>query len=141
MPWAIPNPSVPGLRLEFVDAWENPAEQFIRSGQRFRFQFSATAGEPLRIGLAWTDLPARGLQNNLNLFVQHIGTGKKWVGNEDLPMSLGIPDPDNNVELVRLENPTLGDYLIQVTATNLLQAPQDYALVVAGELTSGLTTV
>ena len=54
-------------------------------------------------------------------------------------MKLTHLDTDNNVEVVRIENPPIGDYYIQITATNLLQVPQDYALVVAGELSSGLT--
>lgn len=36
------------------------------------------------------------------------------------------------------DNPAPGDYLIQISASNLLQARQDYALVVVGELGSGL---
>ena len=51
-------------------------------------------------------------------------------------MSLGIPDPENNVEIVRVQNPVPGDYLIQISATNLLSKGQDFALVVAGDLAS-----
>lgn len=141
MPRAIPNSSLPDLHLEFIDSWKDPDKQFVRSGQRLRFQFSISGNEALRICLTWTDLPARALQNNLNLFVQHLQSGQKWVGNEDLPMGLKIPDPDNNVEVVRLPNPAPGDYLIQITATNLLRGPQDFALVVAGQLTTALAQV
>ena len=95
------------------------------------------AGRPLRICLTWTDLPARALQNNLNLFVQ-LPTGDKRLGNEELPGSLNIPDPENNVEIVRIDDPAAGKYLIQVSATNLLRGPQDFALVASGALTSQL---
>lgn len=141
MPWAIPNPSEPSLKLEFLDTWKDPQNQFVGTGQRLRIQFSISGGDWLRICLTWTDLGARALQNNLNLFVQHIPSGQKWRGNEGLPMSLKIPDPDNNVEVVRLENPAVGDYQIQITATNLLQGPQDFALVVTGELASSLVQI
>jgi serine protease AprX len=141
LPWTIPNVAEPQLALSFVDSWKDPAQQFVRSGQRFRYQFGITGGSRLRICLAWTDLPARGLQNNLNLFLQHTGSAQKWIGNEHLPLSLGIPDPDNNVEVVRLESPLPGDYLIQITATNLLRGPQDFALVVVGESVSDLLPV
>jgi hypothetical protein len=77
----------------------------------------------------------------LNLFLQHSESGQKWIGNEDLPMGLRIPDPDNNVEVVRIVNPLSGTYLIQVTATNLLQSEQDFALVVTGQLSSSLIRV
>ncbi|MCX6040019.1 MAG: hypothetical protein NTV69_02640 [Caldilinea sp.] len=60
------------------------------------------------------------------------------MGNGNLPGSLKIPDPENNVEVVRLDNPLPGEYLVQITATNLLAGPQDYALVVAGQLQGGL---
>lgn len=141
LPTTIPNPGFPALKLEFVDNWQDPPNQFNRTGQRFRYSFKLDGGEWLRITLAYTDLPARGLQNDLNLFVQHMQTGQKWIGNADLPMGLKIPDPDNNVEVLRLKNPPPGDYLIQVSAINLLQAPQDFALVVSGELGSPLTVV
>jgi hypothetical protein len=90
-------------------------------------------------------LPARGLQNNLNLFLEHLPTGRKWTGNADLPLAITAPDVENNVEVVRLANPDAGDYLLQITATNLLStggaAAQDFALVVTGELGSALQPV
>jgi serine protease AprX len=141
MPWAIPNPAEPLLKLAFVDNWENPAKQLAASGKRARFQFSTTGGARLRICLAWTDPPARSLQNNLDLFLQHLQSGQKWIGNADVPLKLTVTDPENNVELIRLDNPAPGDYLIQVAAISLLQAPQDFALVVTGELTSDLMPV
>lgn len=142
MPWAIPNLLNPDFKLEFVDSWEDPKRQFSGSGKRFRFEFSISGGKWLRICLVWTDPPGRALQNNLNLFVQYEPpTGQKWIGNENLPMGLKIPDPDNNVEVVHLEDPPIGEYLIQVTATNLLHTPQDFALVITGELSSSLKQI
>lgn len=138
IPWAIPNPSEPNLKLEFRDTWMDPNEQFSSSGQRLRYVFSASDQTRLRLCLTWTDSPGRSLQNNLNLFVEHMGTGDKWVGNKDLPMKLTLLDPDNPVEVVRLEKPQAGDYLVQITATNLLKAPQDFALVITGDITSPL---
>ena len=138
MPWAFPSAAEPAFRLEFLDTWKSKPMQFAQTGQRFRFQISVTGGQWLRICLVWTDLAARALQNNLNLFVQHVPSLQKWAGNKDLPLSLNIPDPDNNVEVVRLADPAPGDYCIQITATNLLKGPQDLALVVTGELASSL---
>lgn len=139
MPWAIPNPRVPKLRLEFRDAWKDSTKHFTITGQRFRYRVSVAGGEWLRVCLTWTDLPARALQNNLDLFVQHLPSSRKWMGNEHLPLRLVLPDPENNIELVRISNPQPGDYLIQVSATNLLQAGQDFALVVTGELVPPLS--
>jgi hypothetical protein len=53
-------------------------------------------------------------------------------------LSLGIPDPENNVEIVRVQNPGPGNYLIQISATNLLSTGQDFALVVLGDLASSI---
>ena len=138
LPTTLPNAAYPTMKLEFIDNWQDPANQFDRTGQRVRCRFSISGGEWLRITMAYTDLPARATQNNLNLFLQHSQSGQKWIGNAQLPMSLRIPDPDNNVEVIRLENPPAGDYLIQISATNLLKGPQDFALVVTGDLSTGL---
>jgi hypothetical protein len=138
----IPNPGAPQLRLEFMDTWQAPNFHFVNNGQRVRRRVTVSGGKWLRICLAWTDVAARALQNNLNVFVQFLPTGQppgqKWIGNEDLPLSLGIPDPENNVEIVRLKDPPVGDYLIQISASNLLSKGQDFALVVVGELGSAL---
>jgi serine protease AprX len=136
MPWAIPNPSEPELSLEFQDTWNEATNQFNHTGQRFRYTFNFSGPGWLRLCLVWTDVPGRALQNNLNLFLQHTPSGKKWIGNENLPLSLTAPDPENNVEIIRIENALAGEYLIQITASNLLQTPQDCALVVTGK---GLT--
>jgi hypothetical protein len=130
----VPNPSNPNFRLEYIDNWQNAADQFLTTGQRHRYQFNVPPGvTTLNITLAYTDLPARALQNNLNLFLQELPNGQKWMGNTALPDSLNIPDTDNNVERIRIVNPAAGNYLIQVTATNILRGPQDLALVVTGE--------
>ena len=140
LPWSVPSPLGPSLALEFADTWHDPQRQFLRTGQRFQYTVAISGGSRLRVTLAYTDRPARGLQNNLNLTIQG-PDGTKWTGNADLPMSLHIPDPDNNVEVVRLDNPKPGSYLIQVSAWNILEPPQDFAIAVAGELDSALVPV
>jgi len=139
---AIPNASQPGMTLQFVDDWQSPNLSFVATGQRRRFHFALPAGTPeLCICMVYTDAPARALQNNLNLFVQHQQSGTKWIGNQSLPDALIIPDPDNNVEVVRITSPSAGDYFIQVFAANLLKSPQDFALVVTGIGVSALNDI
>lgn len=129
----LPNPAWPNLIVQYVDDWQQPGGQFTRTGERRRFRLRITGPCPsLRVCLAYTDLPARALQNNLDLFVLP-PNGQKIVGNAQLANRLILPDPDNNVEVVRIDSPDLGDYLIQVSVTNLLRGPQDFALVVTGE--------
>ena len=137
---AYPNPTRPALKLEFVDDWQNPAGKFTITGQRRRFQIGVAAGQRLAICLVYTDAPGRALQNNLNLLVEMPG-GQKTVGNQGLPLALAPIDQENNVEIVRVNAPAAGNYLIQIAASNLLTADQDFALVVTGALTTGLIPV
>ena len=137
----LPNNSTPTLALEFVDPWRNAADHLRRSGQRRRWTIDVRAGTPLRICLAYTDPPGSGLQNILNLFVEEPDTGRKTIGNADAPHNhLKIPDPNNNVQVVSFDQPAAGKYIIQLTATSLLQ-PQDYAVVVTGDLATGLIPI
>jgi subtilisin family serine protease len=137
----LPNATRPNMQLRFADDWSPAPKGFTVTGQRKRFQFTLpAAGSPLRICLVYTDLPARALQNDLNLFVQ-LPNGDKIMGNMQLPNSLKIPDPQNNIEIVRIDAAPAGPYLIQVAATNLLKGPQDFALVVTGDNVSPLTSI
>jgi hypothetical protein len=131
---AIPNDSAPNLQLQFVDEWQNPNKSLARTGDRQRLQFALPQGVPeIRICLAYTDVPARALQNNLNLIVQHIQSGQRWTGNSGLPDGITRLDTTNNVERVLIANPQPGNYVVQIVASNLLKPPQDFALVVTGD--------
>lgn len=141
MPWAVPNPGEPNLKLEFVDTWHDPDRQFSIVGRRYRYRVRAGSARELRFCLAYTDIPARALQNNLNLQIELPAGGGKRVGNEKRPMKLTDVDSDNNVEIVRIAAPVEGDYLVQISALNLLGKNQDFALVVTGDLKSGLNFV
>jgi serine protease AprX len=132
----IPHAQRPDLRLEFIDCWQAPNLQLGETGERQRFHLDVQAGTPLRLCMAYTDLPGRSLQNDVSLMVQD-PTGKKIAGNTGLP-TMTNSDVDNNVEVIRVDNPTPGRWLIQVFARNLLRPPQDYALVATGALSSAL---
>lgn len=135
----IPNPTIPNLHLEFQDTFNIPALQFTSTGQRFRFILQVNKGSFLRVCMSYTDSPGRGLQNNLNLMVDHQDAitrqRTKWVGNDDVNNGLNLPDPDNNTERVWIEGESFksGTYTIMVFAANLLKFPQDFALVVTAE--------
>jgi subtilisin family serine protease len=132
----VPNPAESDLRLEFVDCWETPNLQLGETGERRRFEVDVVGGVPLRLCMAYTDLPGRSLQNDLSVMVQD-PTGAKTAGNTGLP-EITKSDVDNNVEVIRVDDPAPGRWLIQVFARNLLRPPQDYALVVTGALSSAL---
>ncbi len=135
---AIPNARLKNLQIDFIDSWKRPELQFNTTGQRFLFRLTVEKDTPLRICLTWTDPPGRGLQNNLNLFLMHQEKETKWTGNQDIPRTITAFDRDNNVEVIRLENPLPGDYLIAIQAGNIIFNPQDFALAVTGHLTSDL---
>ena len=140
MPYAIPNPLESWLKLAFSDTWKTPALQLDATGDLKRFKVSCKAGHPLRFCLVYTDEPPSGLQNNVNMTVRLPG-GTKRFGNEKAPsFGLGPPDALNNVEIVRIADPVEGNYFVEIEAANLIKRPQDYALVVTGDLTSDLTT-
>jgi hypothetical protein len=132
---AIPNPSRPNMTLRFVDSWKT--FQFTRTGERKLYRMILTAPCPeLRMCLAYTDAPGRGLQNNINLIVQYPKAGggvNKMMGNQNLPDQLTLPDPDNNVETISIQDSPPGTYLIQVVMSDLLKAGQDFALVITGD--------
>jgi serine protease AprX len=138
LPWTIPNEAVPWMRLEFVDDWQASANAFSRVGDVRQFLMTVEAGTWLRLCLVWTDPPGRGLQNNLNVLMEHRQSGAKWVGNQNRPTQFPSPDPGNNVQVIRIDHPAPGTYLIQVVAANILYGPQPFALAVAGSLGSEL---
>jgi hypothetical protein len=135
MPFAYPNPGQAWLKLESIDTWK-PQTPLQSTGERKRYAFKVNGGAFLRLCLVWTD-PAAGadLQNTLGLILEHGGLNPpKIMGNQDRPSPVGRLDRDNNVQIVRIDNPPAGNYLVQVFAANLIHPPQDWALVVTGDL-------
>lgn len=130
----LPSSKKKSLALRYLDPWKNEDLQFTASGQRFLFRFTINEGLPLRLCLTWTDPPGRGLQNNLNLLLLHVKTNMKWVGNERIPRMITSFDRDNNVEVLRIEDPQGGEYRIAIQANNLLVGKQDFAVVITGDI-------
>lgn len=89
----------------------------------------------------WTDPPGRGLQNNLNLLLMNIEYNFRWVGNADLPRQITAFDRDNNVEIIRVDDPPKGEYRLVVQANNLLISGQDFAIAISGDLENELEQI
>jgi len=140
----VPSPLSPKLKLVFDDTWKDASRVFIKDNQQFRYRVKVNKNLPLRICLTWTDPAARALQHILTLLVDNAAQ-TKWVGNARVPSRLNIagdtPDPNNNVQVVRIENPPPGEYTIVVNANSLNIPPQAFALVVAGDLQSDLIRI
>jgi hypothetical protein len=137
----VPSPLSPKLKLAFEDTWKDRGRQLSRKKASFLYRIQVDKKLPLRVCLAWTDPGARALQNSLVLLVDN-PSHKKWLGNEQAATLLNIAggprDPNNNVQIVRIEQPEPGDHTIAISVGNLLLPPQAFALVVTGDLQSGL---
>jgi hypothetical protein len=136
----IPNPLSPKMKLDFMDTWKDPNRAFRESGDFVRYRIKIGSAIPLRLCLTWTDPSARALQNSLLLTVDD--GQAKWVGNAQAATLLNIAggprDPNNNVQVVRIEKPLAGEYTIVVFASTIGFPPQSFALVVTGDLKSTL---
>jgi serine protease AprX len=89
-------------------------------------------GGPLRVCLAWTDLPRNRVQNALGFKLEHDGSRASWFGNEHRPGLRRRYDRNNNVQVVRVERAEAGRYSLFVEAGILTQGPQRFALAVTG---------
>lgn len=116
--------------LQFNDNYVNPAEHFGSTGRRIRIDINLPSDTWMRICLAYTDIPGRALQNNLNLMLDYNPDHTKWTGNEKAPALLKMPDPTNNIETIIIEQAKAGKYTMQITATNIIRGPQDFAWVI-----------
>ena len=122
------------LRTLLVDAGDGLSDQ-----QFVEYQVHVTdPGQPLKIGLAWTDAPGSpasqvSLVNDLDLYVSHAGVtyrGNAMLNNTSVP---GGPRDSLNVqELVRLPQPEAGLYTVRVEARRIQYGPQPLALCVTG---------
>ncbi|MEI8290241.1 MAG: S8 family serine peptidase [Verrucomicrobiota bacterium] len=115
-----------------------------------RHIFVRSAAEPLKVTLAYTDVPGfpgaiPALVNDLDLeVVAPDGTlyrGNQFGAGESVP-NAPTPDKLNNVEGVLLNAPAAGDYQVRVRASKVVQdaltntaaIDQDFALVASGDL-------
>jgi subtilisin family serine protease len=91
-----------------------------------------SAAVPLKIVLAYSDFPGPALVNNLNL-IATAPNGDKFVGNQREGTSPAI-DTKNNVEVIQLASPAVGTWRIQIVGSNVPHGPQDFALVLLGDI-------
>lgn len=139
---ALPVPGDPsGLKLVFADVDRNSDEALKKEIPKqavWKRTVHVEAGLPFRVTIAWTDRPAHGLQQSLDLVV--LGPdGKRKLGNPDLVRVPGQKaDHFNNLQQVTVEDPQPGEYRIQILAYNTLFEAQGFSLVATGKLASDL---
>lgn len=138
----LPVPGDPsGLKLVFADVDRKSNEALkkdIAAQAAWKRTLHVEAGLPFRVTIAWTDRPAHGLQQSLDLVI--LGPdGKRKLGNPDLVRVPGQKaDHFNNLQQVTVEDPQPGEYRIQILAYNTLFEAQGFSLVATGKLASDL---
>jgi subtilisin family serine protease len=129
------------LKLAFADVARDTPEALRKEAAERASWKRTVAVEPglrLRVTLVWTDRPAHGLQQDLDL-VLVTPSGQRIPGNPGLARGpWAKTDHRNNVEQIVLDAPEAGQYRIAVLAYNTLFEPQGFALVVTGKLGSDL---
>jgi hypothetical protein len=111
----------------------------LSTGASASYQYNVSAGAPLKVSLVWSDYPstesaAKNLVNDLNLVVTTPG-GATYRGNVfsgGWSQTGGSADDTNNVENVYIQSPAAGVWTVQVSAANVPNGPQPFALVVDG---------
>ncbi|MGY1764642.1 S8 family serine peptidase [Geodermatophilus sp. SYSU D00779] len=107
----------------------------VATGEVRRLAVQVAAPDlPLRVTLAWTDSPGKGLQNRLYLRLVPPGGGAPIDGDVT-----AFPNPTNNVQRVHVAAPTAGTWTIEVHGIDVpfgipTLAPalrQDFALAVS----------
>lgn len=133
MALAIPDVANPFFHW-FYDNYKIPAEHFQSTGRKFKVALTTTKKGWIRVCLAYTDFPARALQNNLSLMMDAKSDTKiKWQGNQHAPALLRREDTKNNVKVIHIDCAKADRYTIVVAGSNVPKGPQDFALVITTE--------
>ena len=129
------------------------SEERLNQGQTFTMNVTSIGGanNPLIASITWTDLPGeanngqrltpndpfRSLVNDLDIRITKDGVEYyPWRLDVNAPTTVALRNGDNNVdnvETIKIDTPSAGDYLITVTHKgNLVTGGQNYSLVVTG---------
>lgn len=128
-----------GTRRLFVDDAQPGFADSNAAATHYRLEVRSS--RPLKITLVWSDYPAVmgagvHLVNDLDLVLE-LGEvrwlGNVWNGGRSVPG--GSSDRRNNVEQILLPSPVEGTYVLRVEPYNIPHGPQDYAVVITGDVT------
>lgn len=108
------------------------------------YSFNLNSGDSLRVTLIWADVEspvaAQGaLINDLDLEVttpDGIFKGNVFSGGQSAIG--GNFDNVNNVEQVAISNPSTGNLVVRVIASDIPSGPQGYALIVSGDVSESI---
>lgn len=135
------------LRDNGLNSWVS--EERMNQGDSKTFEFYSDGTQPLIASITWTDVPGepnngqraandlyRSLVNDLDIRITKDGTTYfpwKLNNNPALPAFRTEDNDRDNVEIVKIDNPTAGNYTITVTHKGtLIDNFQDFAFIVTG---------
>jgi len=112
------------------------------SGETQVWSFTVNSStEDFKATLAWTDFPSTPAANphiNNDLDLEVVGPGGTYLGNVftgGQSTTGGSADRLNTLEQVLVKSPATGSYTVTVRSFNVPDGPQDFALVVSGDVT------
>lgn len=117
----------------------------LSTGGMTEYAINVDSSTPfLKVALVFTDAPGTSgssapVVNDLSLEVVN-PSAALYLGNSfsgGVSITGGTADTKNNVEMVLLNSPPVGEWIIRVKATNVPTGPQGYALVVTGDVSVG----
>lgn len=140
------------IQLSYIDIYNTDPKALesraalggpVKSMREYTVEITENTGD-LSVTLTWIDPPAKGIQNNLQLSVKP--PSNEWkLGNMehnykkdelfDTVFDLKPLDKYNNTEKILIKNPSVGKYLIRITAQNTLSR-QGYSLAILGNISN-----
>lgn len=145
--WGLLNAKRAAEAIIFNGLNASIAENILNQGQTYTYNVKSDGINPLIASITWTDLPGSAnngvlndptpaLVNDLDIRItQGSTTYYPWKLQASATQN-AIRTSDNNVdnvEVVRIDAPTAGDYIITVTHKGTLQGgPQNYSLIATG---------
>lgn len=100
----------------------------IKGGEMYRFKLKSDGQTPLKVTLVWSDFPQHpgpynALVNDLDLRITTPDGRELWGNN------ISNGDRKNNVEVITLNHPVAGEYLIDVRGTRITQGQQTFSII------------
>ncbi len=120
-------------------------EANLTDGQSDVYPITNAAGEPIRVTVVWTDVPGTPpswsldptdlmLVNDLDIRLEHLGTStiyEPYILDPANPSSAATTGDNfrDNVEMIHIASPMVGDYELTISHKGSLASPQNYTLV------------
>lgn len=145
--WGLLNSKRAAEAIIFNGLNASIAENVLAQGQTYIYNVKSDGVNPLIASITWTDLPGSvnngvlndptpALVNDLDIRItQGTTTYFPWKLQSNATLNATRSGDNNvdNVEVVRIDAPTAGDYTITVTHKGTLQGgPQNYSLIATG---------